>query len=224
MPQIVGDLEQLARGLQATSSLLGYAKVLAGKNKLIAGGAPTRVVIFPIGCDNGAADDRTVSVSSGWMLITGHFWAPDNGAAFELRRRWFQALRAQADAGGYFWKSAEGQDERWDTVPDSGEQGEEFEIDFLIRIDANLPTKSTGTVEATSLARVCTLTTDMGVGDVAAAVDSTLELPTSGVLHIDDEQMSFTSSDGTTFTGIVRGINGTTASAHASGTPVYVTT
>lgn len=224
MPSPRSDLTLFGMSLQATSSMLGFARVLVGKNELPKQGAPERVVIFPVGAVNGTADDRTVSVSSAWMLITGHFWARNPDVAFDLRTRFFQALRIQADAGGYFWKSADGENERWDTQPDTSEQGQEFELDIVIRIDASLPGSylTKGIVQSTSMARVFDLTASMGAGDVTAGVESTYELPTSGVLHIDNEQISYSGKTATSFTGLVRGINGTTAAAHASGTPVYV--
>lgn len=222
MPSPAGDLTLLCRSLQSAASLLGFAKVLPGKNALLSAGAPPRVVMFVVGAANGTADDRTVSVSSGWMLVTAHFWAINDDNAFDLRTRWFQAMRTQADAGGYFWKSAEGENERWDTQPDQTQQGQEFEIDIVIRVDANLPTKTTGTVGATSLSRAAILTADMGAADTVAAVNAIFELPASGVLHIDDEQASYSAATATGFTGLVRGINGTTAAAHLSGALVYV--
>jgi hypothetical protein len=229
-PSPKGDLRLLCESLQACSSLLGFAKVKWGKNKLIEQASPPQVVIFPVAAANGPADDRTVTVTSSWMLLTAHFWtapsAQDPGGvdnAFDLRQRWFQALRAQADAGGYYWKSAEGDSERWDIQPDSAEQGQEFEIDIVVRIDANLPTQSTGKVQATSLARVATLEASLGTTDVTATVDATYEYPSSGVLHIDNEQIHYSGVTGTTFTGLTRGYNGTTAATHSSGTAVYIT-
>jgi len=224
MPSPKGDLTLLAQNIQASSSMLGFAKVLPGKNNLAAAGAPPRVVMFPVGGKNGIPDDNKASVTSGWMLVTAHFWAHNSDEAFDLRQRWFQALRIQADAGGYFWKSPDSEDERWDVQPDTAEQGQEFEIDILIRIDANLPSSylRTGHVLATSLNRVATLTTGMGTGDSVAVVDATFKEPATGVLHIDNEQMSYTGMTATTFTGLTRGINGTTAATHAVGVAVYI--
>ncbi len=224
MPSPKGDLTLFAEKLQAAAPLLGFARVLSGKNQLARDGAPERVVLFPVGAVNGVADDRTVTVSSSWFLMTGHFWARDPDAAFDLRERFFQALRIQADAGGYYWKSPDGENERWDVQPDTAQQGQEFEIDVVVRLDVNLPASYTtkGTVQSTSLARVAMLTADVGTGDTVVPVDATFEQSSSGVLHIDDEQISYSGTTATSFTGLVRGINGTTAAAHTSGTPVYV--
>lgn len=224
MPSPLGDLTILGRALQAQPSLLGFAKVLTGKNALPLAGKPPRVVVWTIGAANGTPDVPAISVSSAWMLMTAHFWATGDDNAFDLRTRWFQAMFTQAVAGGYFWKVVESDTgERWDQDPDTDEQGQEFEIDFLIRIDANKKPGKKGTVLATSLNRVTTITADVLAGDATIAVDATFELPASGRLYIDDEQLSYSGSTAGTFTGLVRGLNGTAAAAHASGTPVYVT-
>jgi len=235
MPSPLGDLTILARSLQQAPSILGtgktgepFARVLSGKNKLTAGGAPFRFVMFPVGSANHAADDRTVTISSSWMLVTFHFWAPqgppncETDPAFDLRERWFQAMRHQADLGGYFWKMPEGSNERWDITPDDGQQGQEFEIDALILIDADLPTKTKGRVAATSLNRVPELTSDIGTADSTIPVEFTYELPASGVIYIDDEKITYTGVTDGAFTGVTRGADGTVAATHASGAPVYV--
>jgi hypothetical protein len=162
------------------------------------------------------------------MLITFHFWAPagppggETDPAFDLRERWFQAMRNQADLGGYFWKLPEGANERWDIVPDDGQQGQEFEIDALVLVDADLPTKSRGRVEATSMLRVPELTEDIDSSVVDLPVEFTYELPVPGVLYIEDEKLTYTGVTAGTFTGVTRGADGTTAAAHVAGTPVYV--
>jgi hypothetical protein len=222
VPSPPGDLTLFCRLLQSASSLLGFAKVLPGKNALALAGAPPRVVMFPVNAVDGVADDRTVTIKSSWMLFTGHFWAADVDQAFDLRERWFQAIRAQADAKGYFWKSPEGENERWDTAPDTAQQGQEFEIDVLLRIDANKVPLSMGTVAATSMNRVCTLAADMGSTDTTVTVDATFELPSTGVLYIDSEAISYSGLTATTFTGLARGIKSTSAATHTHGTPVYV--
>jgi hypothetical protein len=221
-----GDLTLLGQNVQAASSMLGWAKVLTGKNALAAEGSPPRVVMFPSGAKNEAADDHHAAVASSWMMVTAHFWArgPGTDEAFDLRQRWMQALRAQADAGGYYWKFPDSENERWNIQPDTNEQGQEFEIDIVIRIDASMAAAYLGhnTVGATSMNRVATLASAMGTGDNTATVDATINDPTSGVLHVDNEQMSFTGRTGTTFTGLVRGINGTTAATHVIGAAVYI--
>jgi hypothetical protein len=45
-------------------------------------------------------------------------------------------------------------------------------------------------------------------------VDSTTSFPTSGIINIDTELVTYTGKTGTTFTGCVRGANGSTAASH----------
>jgi hypothetical protein len=51
-------------------------------------------------------------------------------------------------------------------------------------------------------------------------VDNANPFPGSGTLVIDTEQISYTAKLGNTFTGVQRGVNGTTATAHPSGSAV----
>jgi len=60
------------------------------------------------------------------------------------------------------------------------------------------------------------LSAAMGPTDTTAVVSSTSGFPASGVITIDQEQLSYTGITGTTFTGLVRGVNGTSAASHSS--------
>ena len=51
-------------------------------------------------------------------------------------------------------------------------------------------------------------------------VDSTTGFTSTGVVFIQDEQISYTGLTGTTFTGCTRGVGGTTAATHADNLPV----
>jgi hypothetical protein len=51
-------------------------------------------------------------------------------------------------------------------------------------------------------------------------VDNASSFPGSGTLKIDAEQISYTGKLGNTFTGVQRGVNGTTATAHPTGSAV----
>jgi hypothetical protein len=54
------------------------------------------------------------------------------------------------------------------------------------------------------------------------SVDDATAFPGSGTLLIDTEQMSYTGKLGNTFTGVQRGVNGTTATTHATGSAVQL--
>ena len=65
----------------------------------------------------------------------------------------------------------------------------------------------------------------MGSADTTATVASTSGFPSSGTLLIDAEQISYSGTTSTTFTGLTRGANSTTAASHSSGAKVgaYIT-
>lgn len=63
-----------------------------------------------------------------------------------------------------------------------------------------------------------TLTADLTAVATTAVVSSTVGFTApDGILTIEGEQMTYTGLTGTSFTGLTRGVNGTTAAAHASG-------
>lgn len=64
------------------------------------------------------------------------------------------------------------------------------------------------------------LTVSMTSGSSQVTVDSTASFPATGVLVVDNEQITYTSKSGTTFTGLGRGAFGTTAASHNINTSV----
>jgi hypothetical protein len=60
----------------------------------------------------------------------------------------------------------------------------------------------------------------MTAAQTTATVDDTSDFPSAGSLFIGGEEMSYTGTTPTTFTGLTRGITGTTAVIHASGDSV----
>lgn len=63
-----------------------------------------------------------------------------------------------------------------------------------------------------------------GVNDSVTTFDYDGEvgtLPDSGIAYIESEQFSYTGKSGTQLTGITRGVNGTSAAAHADDTTIY---
>ena len=67
----------------------------------------------------------------------------------------------------------------------------------------------------------CTLTVDPGVGGVTINVDSTTGFPTQGIVSFDAEEVLYTGTTPTAFTGCTRGYDNTSASAHNVNTIVY---
>jgi hypothetical protein len=56
--------------------------------------------------------------------------------------------------------------------------------------------------------------------DTSLAVVNSTSYPTAGVVLIGSEQISYSGNNGTSLTGCIRGINGTTAASHAAGSAV----
>lgn len=81
--------------------------------------------------------------------------------------------------------------------------------------------------------------TDLGFIGIYATIASTLNgaitnsatsivltsaasFPTSGNAYIEDEEITWSGKSSNTLTGVTRGVNGTTASSHSTGVPIYV--
>lgn len=64
------------------------------------------------------------------------------------------------------------------------------------------------------------LTTSMALADTTAVVSSTSGFPSTGTILIDQEQITYSGLTGTSFTGLVRGANGTSAAPHANAASV----
>src|SRR5262249_7505623 len=62
-----------------------------------------------------------------------------------------------------------------------------------------------------------TLSAGMAAGDNTATVVSTAGYPSSGVVVIGNEDIQYTGTTATTFTGLTRGAFSTTAASHSSG-------
>jgi hypothetical protein len=61
--------------------------------------------------------------------------------------------------------------------------------------------------------------------DSSISVDNASTFPDAGTFQIDSEQIAYTAKFGNTFINVRRGVNGTTAAAHASGALVrFLTT
>jgi hypothetical protein len=70
---------------------------------------------------------------------------------------------------------------------------------------------------------VTTLTADVSDAATTLPVADASTFFTSGSLTIDQEMVTYSGTTATSFTGVVRGVNGTTATAHTSGTDVKYT-
>ena len=64
------------------------------------------------------------------------------------------------------------------------------------------------------------LTANVESSDSSFAVANTWNMPSTGILQIDSEKLSYTSKNATSFLGCTRGVNGTVATGHSSGAKV----
>ncbi len=63
---------------------------------------------------------------------------------------------------------------------------------------------------------------NMLIGAVTVDYDGEVgSFPDSGLAYCENEQFSYTGDDGTTLSGLIRGVNGTAAAEHADGTKIY---
>jgi hypothetical protein len=234
MPSPKSPIAVLAEALDAAPTLRGFGGrsrglVLAGKNKLATGRSPPSIVIFPTTGPLKTPADNVNQFADVVMMVTARIWGRDEDEAWDLRARYIAALWYQANpdpsnpddaiAGPYFTL----ENETWDIVPDAAENGQELEVDITVRFSASDKALTYGQVDSESLTKTATLTASMLVGDVTATVDATAGYAANGVLHIDGEQMAYTGLTPFSFTGLTRGISGTTAATHASGATVSVT-
>lgn len=67
-----------------------------------------------------------------------------------------------------------------------------------------------------------TLSAQLTAGVTTATVVSTALFPATGVIVIENERISYTGKTGTTFTGLTRGLGGTTDATHAIAVAVII--
>lgn len=223
MPSPKSPVMVLADKLNAATPLRGFARVLAGKNQLVTGRSPPSIVLIPVSGPLKVPRNLVDSYLDVDLNIVARLWGRDLDEVWDLRARYIAALWEQAigdplnpsdSAAGFFFQFV---DETWDVNPDSAQQGQELEVVTTIVLSASDRAVVYGRVDATSILKVPTLTVDMAPSDTSAQVDSTSGQPTVGVLHVDSEQIAYTGVTLSSFTGLIRGINGTTAAAHVTG-------
>jgi len=230
MPSPQSPITTLGKALAGAPSLKAFARVLTGKNYIAAGRAPPSIVIYPVSGPLSQAIDVPESFNDVELNVAARLWGRTIDEVWDLRARYIAALWYQANpdpenpddsiAGPYFKLI----DEVWDIEPDTDQQGQEIEVIAMFRFTASEKSLSYGEVDSVDQSKTATLTVAMLAGDTTANVDATAgNYPATGVLHIDGEQMSYSGLTATSFTGLSRGINGTTAAAHAIGATVSVT-
>lgn len=83
---------------------------------------------------------------------------------------------------------------------------------------------TTAAGEVTFGASANTLSADINTLQVTISLTSAAGFPPSGLIQIDSEQMRYTGVSGNDLTGVTRGVNGTSAVSHTTGTAVTCAT
>lgn len=230
MPVPKSPITLLAESLSAMPAM-GGIKVHAGKKALAEQNGTPSVVIMPAEGPYDAPNDNIASLVDIDLAIVAVVWGETLDQAWDIRRRYLQALKQQAIGNPKDpWRSSPDQaglmydlhKEQWETDPDTAQDGDTVIVTASVRLSGS-PTlqQSTGEIDATGLhGTVATLTADVTATATALTVDSTAGFAASGVLSLDDEQLAYTGTTPTSFTGLTRGLNGTTPAAHAATTAV----
>jgi hypothetical protein len=224
-----GPITQLVNGLKKSPELQGYT--ILGSAKLMARNtAPPRINIYPTaGLIKNPRNKATANRDVDRELVA-HLWGRDIDECCYLETLLVQALVNQGAGGdpvsgagatpGLFWTAT---DDVWEQSEDSNRQGEEVYVRLTAVTALDKVAQRIGSVSSVVLGLLgATLAVGMASGDLMAFVASTTGFPPSGILTIDSEQMQYTGTTTTSFTGLVRGVNGTTPSTHSSGATVNV--
>jgi hypothetical protein len=223
MPSAKSPFTVLGEALAQTRALKGKARVLVGSTALPLSGAPPRIVLFPRSGDYASAH-KSQHVRQALRDIDQelavHLWGENLDAAWELHRRFLQALEEQGEAAGLYWQAKA---IAWDTTSDTAKQGQEILSVINVRLPVERVEYGIGEIDAVAMFPVTTLDGDIAEDDDILSVVSMFDnYPDAGVLHIDDEQMTYDARSGSQFTGLTRGANDTEAAAHESGAAIYV--
>lgn len=225
----IGPITQLVNGLKKAPELQGYL-ILQSAKLMPRNGAPPRIVIYPTaGLIKNPRNKATANRDVDRELVA-HLWGHDFDECCYLETLLVQALVNQGAGGdpvsgagatpGLFWTAT---DDVWDQSDDSNRQGEELYVRLTAVTALDKVAQKIGSVSSVTFAVLtATLAVTMAAGDLMAFVASTAGFPPSGILTIDSEQMQYTGTTTTSFTGLVRGVNGTTPSTHSSGATVNV--
>jgi hypothetical protein len=225
----IGPITQLVNGLKRAPELKGYT-VLASAKLMPRNGSPPRIVIYPTAGTIRNPRDKSTANRDVDRELVAHLWGHDFDECCYLETLLVQALVNQGAGGdpvssgaatpGLYWTAT---DDVWELSEDSNRQGEEIYVRLTAVTALDKVKKSIGSVGGISYAVLTgTLAVTMASGDLMAFVASTLGFPPTGLLTIDSEQMQYSGTTGTSFTGLIRGVNGTTPSSHTSGATVNV--
>jgi len=226
-----GQFAQLITGLQKAPELQGYT-IYDSAKKMPRNGAPPRIVLYPTTGVIKNPRNKLTAIRDVDRSIVAHLWGRDASECEYLEALLVQALTNQGAGGdpvsaanatpGLYWTATE---DVWEQSEDANRQGEELYVVLtaITSLDKNTKRFGVGQVQSVSLTQLTAqLSQQMGATDAVANVASTAGFPTAGILTIDSEQMQFTGATATSFTGLIRGVNGTTAATHNNGATVNV--
>jgi hypothetical protein len=231
MPSPVAQIVALASSLRTAPTLKGFVKaqqVLLGRGKLSSDWSEAQIVIYPVSGKFTGPHNLETSGLDVTRSVAVRLRGKDFDQLGELEERFFQALWYRSAGGpsesptpatpGPFWQAIA---EDWVTDPDSSSAGEEVTVFITVVDSIDYVPPVLGRVDAAGLVPgSTTLSTSMGTGDQVAAVGGILGFPSSGLIQIDAEQIRYTGLTPSSFTGLIRGQNGTSAASHLLGATV----
>ncbi len=91
------------------------------------------------------------------------------------------------------------------------------QIATAVQTAISVVTAGTVTGSATTLNTNINLLAGLSITGTTVTVASTADFPTSGLIRIDSEDMTYSGKTANTLTGLARGVNGTVATSHANG-------
>lgn len=231
MPSPKGQITKLHELLRDAPMLAGYPdlRVLLGARQRTFDSAPPRIVLYPVNGKIVTPAHKDTALRDSNRSVFAQVWGKDFDQVEELQTMLVQALAYQA-AGGYSYQSnlTAGQfwqafDEEWDDHSDSNKQGEVVYMQLVARHSIDKAPQKFGEVDSISLsAKTPTLTATLAVDDVVASVDSTEGFASYGLIIAENEQIQYTGTTPTSFTGLVRGANFTMPASHAQGVTLKV--
>lgn len=223
------QLSQFVRLLRTAPPLQGWAQVRLGARERSKRSGTRQIVLVP---QQGVIENpklRNLAHYDVRRQVIAYLWGQTIDEVLELQTRFARAVAFQAAGGAFGNANAVAgyfvilESEVWDTSDDSERDGEEIAVTLIVYNSLAKAPQTTGQVLTTAFTlTTARLTSPMGTTDSVAIVASTDKLPLSGMITIDSEQMRYTGTTPTSFTGLVRGINSTTPAAHLSGATVNI--
>lgn len=233
MPSPKSQLTKLYEGIRDAPPLKSWqgvnCPIYLSSRFMPRSGSPPRVVIYPASGVIKVARRLDRSLKDVDRTVIAHLWGSDFDQLEELEARFFQSLDYQGVGGlpsassavpGEYWQAFE---EQWNIHPDTATQGEEVYLVLTAINSIEKVAQKFGHVDSVAISTLSTtLSAQLLAGETNTALANTANLPPSGILTIDAEQIRYTGTTPSSFTGLVRGVNSTTPATHSAGAVVNV--